>query len=328
MGIPIGVVGCGAHAQTVHIPILSQSDQFDLIGICDCDEKKLELVGEKYQIRRRYLEFQELLNDNEIEAVVIVTPESLHHVMVISALRCGKHVLCEKPMAEKRADAEAVAEAVRASDRIFALGLNERFRPEVQAIKQLIEKGELGKIAYLKAGWLNNWQDWSLDDWHRARVASGAFTSLGVHLLDIILWFIEIEPDGILGWVHRRADGIEDIAVAQIRFGRCLVSIEVGWSLLMERDFVYCNIFADRGAALLNPFRINRIVRGKMIDVTPSLPVRDSYLTSFRLQATFFANAIRSQKPFPFGWEDGLKIAKLIDGFYRSVATGEEVALN
>lgn len=325
MSIRVGVVGCGAHAQTVHIPVLSQSNHFELIAICDSDNRKLELIGEKFEIKKRYSDFQELIRDDDVDAVVIVTPDYLHHVMSMAALKYEKHVLCEKPMAEGLKEAEDLARVAKKSNRVYALGLNERFRPEVQEIKRLIDNGELGHLNYIKAGWLNNWHDWQMSDWHRARVAAGAFSSLGVHLLDIILWFMNGDPIKISGWIHRRDEGIEDIAVAQIRFPESFVNIEVGWSLLMEKDFLYCNVFAGRGAVLLNPFRINRIIRGKMVDATPRLKNRDSYMASFRIQANFFANAIREKGEFPFNWSDGLGIAAITDAFYRSAGTGREV---
>jgi len=96
----------------------------------------------------------------------------------------------------------------------------------------------------------------------------------------------------------------------------------------MERDFVYCNIFGTKGAALLNPFRVHRIVRGKMIDATPPLRLRDSYLASFRIQLSFFGNAIMGKGRFPFSWADGIKIANIIDAFYRSATSGKEVGLS
>ncbi|HIE05411.1 MAG TPA: Gfo/Idh/MocA family oxidoreductase [bacterium (Candidatus Stahlbacteria)] len=328
MKIRVGVVGCGAHAQTVHIPIFSQSNQFDLIAICDSDHRKLELVGEKYGIKKRYDDFQKLIGDDEIDAVVIVTPDYLHQPMAMAALEYKKHVLSEKPMARNLKEAKELARFAKKCQTVFALGLNERFRPEVQEIKRLIENGDLGRLNYLKAGWLNNWQDWQMSDWHRSRVAAGAFSSLGVHLLELTLWFLDEDPVSISGWVHKREDNIEDIAIAQLRFPEGLVNIEVGWSLLMEKDFLYCNIFASRGAVLLNPFKIHRIVRGKMVDATPKLKIRDSYLSSFRIQANFFANAINKKGEFPFCWSDGLKIAAITDAFYSSVATGREVDLS
>lgn len=328
MNIKIGIVGCGAHAQTVHIPVFSESNHFELNAICDNDPRRLELVGEKYNIKKRHTDFHDLIKDEEIEAVVVVTPNYLHHAMAMAALEYGKHVLCEKPMAQNLEQAEDLARVAKKSKGIYALGLNERFRPEVQEIKRLIDNGDLGPLNYIKTGWLNNWQDWQMSDWHRARIAAGAFASLGVHLLDVVLWFLAEDPILISGWIHKRADGIEDIAVAHIRYTEAMASIEVGWSLLMEKDFLYCNIFATRGAALLNPFRINRIVRGKMIDTTPPLKVKESYLSSFRIQANFFANAIRDKGDFPFSWADGLKITTITDAFYKSVDTGREIVLS
>ncbi|MGQ9701001.1 MAG: Gfo/Idh/MocA family protein [bacterium] len=322
--INIGIVGCGAHAQIAHLPVFKKQRDCNLVAICDTDFRKLDYLSEKYSIPKKYQDFQEILKDGDIDALVISTPNYLHAPMTISALQFGKDVLCENPMAINYQEAQEVARVVKTTKRKLGIALTGRFRPDVQTLKKFIKEGELGEIYYLKAGWLIGTKEWVLPNWRLDILQSGggAFLTLGTQVIAIASYFLEAkELDTIFAWLHKKETeaSVEDTAMCIITFkDGTLMTIEVGWSLLFEKDFLYCNIFGKRGAALLNPLKINKELHNELVNVTPSLIPRNLYKIACELQAQFFIEALKKNKQPPFTAEDGLLITRITDAFYES----------
>ncbi|MEO0160957.1 MAG: Gfo/Idh/MocA family oxidoreductase [candidate division WOR-3 bacterium] len=331
--VNIGIVGCGIHAQIAHIPVFKKNEDCNLLALCDIDTQKLEQIANKYNIPRRYSDFQEMIEDPEINAVVVATPNYLHAPMTIAALKYGKDVLCENPMAINLKEAREVLTVSKQTKKKVALALTGRFRPDVQTLKKFIKEGELGDVYYLKAGWLLGMKEWILSDWRMDLLKSGggAFLSLGSQVLAIALYFLEDkEPTTIFGSLHKKESevDVEDTAMCIINYrDGTLLTVEVGWSLLFEKDFLYCNIFGRKGGALLNPLKIHKELHNELVNVTPSFPVKNFYKVAYELQAQFFIDAIRKNSPPPFSAEEGVLIARLTDAFYESATKNKLVKI-
>ncbi len=322
--IKIGIVGCGAHSQIAHLPAFKKNQGCDLVAICDTDVRKIDLLGAKYGIPYRYQDFQEMLGNDEIDALVISTPNYLHAPMTISALEYGKDVLCDYPMAITMKEAQDVAKFARRSKNRLAMALSDRFRPDVQTLKKFIKEGELGDIYYLKTGWLIGSTNWILNPWRQEYLKSGggAFLSLGVGLLDTAIYLLESKKlSTIFASVHKKnpASNVEDTAMCIINFADgTLLTIEVGWSLIFDRDFRYCNIFGKKGAALLNPLKIQKELHNELVNVTPTFSQKNIFRAAYDLQAQYFIESMSRNTPPPFGYEDGLLMARITDAFYES----------
>lgn len=329
--LKLGIVGCGALAQTTHLPVFKKMDDVEIVAICDTDVRKLDHVGQRFGVKKRHVDFQAMVEDDEIEAVIIATPSHLHAPMAIAAFDFGKHVFCEKPMATSLDEAVEMVEASKRTKMKLAVGLNNRFRPDVQTLKHFIDHGELGEIFYMKAGWLMGRSEWAIDEWRSQsiRLGGGAFSSIGVNLLDICLWFYDKkDPVSISGSSHLRDRNgrIEDAAVAYIRYSDdSVLTVEVGWTLIFEKDFFYCNLFGKKGAALLNPLKIHKEMHGHLVNVTPAIEQRNYYRVSFELQDRFFVESLLKDQEPVFSGKDGLAIAQIVDAFYKSVKKKAEV---
>src|SRR5678815_2252986 len=124
----IGIVGCGAIAQIMHLPYMVDDDHFKVISLADANNNILDAVGDRYGIARRYTDYRDLMADPEIEAVALLHSGS-HHDSVIAALNAGKHVFVEKPLAWNVRAAEEVAACAAASDRTVQLGYHKLYDP-------------------------------------------------------------------------------------------------------------------------------------------------------------------------------------------------------
>lgn len=330
----VGIIGCGTQAQTAYIPALKKNHACEIVAICDPDVRKLNQIGSRFDIKKRYIDFDDLRNDSDIDAVVIATPNYLHAPMAIGAMEYGKDVLCETPLAVDGSEAKAMIETAQREKRKLIPCLNNRLRPDVLTIKRFINGGELGSVYYSKAGWLRGKTEWSLSSWwgERLRAGGGVFLSLGSQILDFALSLLEpLKPVSVIGTSYRREAiaEVEDTAFALLRFPKDLVlTIEVGWSLLLEKDFTYFNIFGDKGAALLNPIQIHREMHGHLVNVTPALPEKDFQRASYQLLVDLFVDTILKDIDCPIKSEDALLINQIIDAFYLSANTKKEVAID
>ncbi len=320
----IGVVGCGAHAQIAHLPFISKHAKCSLYAICDIDPRMIDHLGAKYGVQKRYLDFQEIVQDPDIDALVIATPTYLHAPMSVAALKYGKHVLCETPMALNLQEAREMARVARRSKHSFVPAMNNRLRPDVQVLKNFIRENELGDIYYAKAGWLIGTREWILSPKRLENLSrsGGAFLSLGVHLLDIALYLLSNKrAKTVFASMHRKeaeAD-VEDTAMCTINFSDgTLLTIEVGWSLLFEKDFLYCNVFGNKGAALLNPLKIQKELHGELFNVTPTIAHKNIYRSSYEQQIDTFVDCLTEKTSPPICSGDGLLLAEITEAFYTS----------
>ena len=140
--IGIGVIGAGTIAQISHIPYMLDDEQrFKLLAISDINESLLADVADHYHIDSRYTDYQELLDREDIEAVVICHSGS-HHDSVLAALERGKYILVEKPLAWNLREAEEIVARVEQSDHIVQMGYHKLYDPAFAVARQQVEKIE------------------------------------------------------------------------------------------------------------------------------------------------------------------------------------------
>ena len=161
--INIAIVGLGFGAE--FIPIYQRHNNANMYAICQRDEKKLNEVGDAFGIEKRYTNFDELLLDAQVDAVHINTPIQNHAEQSIKALRAGKHVACTVPMATTVEECRQIVEAVNETGLTYMMMETVVYSREFLFIKELYEKGELGKLQFLRAshqqemaGWPGYWE--------------------------------------------------------------------------------------------------------------------------------------------------------------------------
>ncbi len=141
----IGIVGCGEVTQVIHLPSLTQlAEQFTVTAVCDVSARVLQAVGEQWRVTKRYREYQELLAQDDVDAVLIANPDVYHTPVTLAALAAGKHVLVEKPMCMTLQEADAIAAAQERAGVIVQVGYMRRYAPAfIEACRLLPELGEI-----------------------------------------------------------------------------------------------------------------------------------------------------------------------------------------
>ena len=160
--VRVAIVGLGFGAE--FIPIYQAHPDAEMYAICQRNEQKLNQIGDAFKIGVRYADYAKLLKDKNVDLVHINSPIPDHAWMSIAALKAGKHVMCTVPMATSVADCKKIVDLVKKTGLTYMMAETVVYAREFLFVKELYEKGELGKIQHLQAshqqdmdGWPNYW---------------------------------------------------------------------------------------------------------------------------------------------------------------------------
>ena len=190
--IKIGILGCGKIAQVRHIPEYAANPDCQLVGFYNPTKSRAEDMAAKYG-GLAYDTAEELLANPEIDAVSVCAANYAHAALSIQALKAGKHVLCEKPMATTLADCEAMVECAKKNGKFLMIGHNQRLAKAHMEAKRLIDAGLIGDIITFRTSFGHGGPEtWAIkpgkDTWFfdKSKAAMGVMADLGVHKTDLI----------------------------------------------------------------------------------------------------------------------------------------------
>lgn len=341
--VRVGVIGMGMGRN--HAVHYRDCPEADLVAICDVNPHRLEQVAAEVHPWRTYTNYEDLLADGEIQAVSIVLPNAMHHSVTLAALRAGKHVMCEKPLAMNSAEGEEMVATARELGLKMMMHFNTRFFPTSMAVKHAIDRGELGHIYYARSVWHRKRGIPQLGGWftNRAMSGGGALIDLGVHRLDLVLWLMGYpKPVSVSGMTYdllgkRLAEregktfDVEDLASAFVRFdnGASLV-IETSWASNSEkREDQWTQLFGVEGGALIRNWDEGyqfeaRLFKEEHGDVHAHHPHIPEWVET--PQQHFCRAILHDFEPLATG-EQGLTVMRILDAIYESARLGAEVRL-
>ena len=145
--IKVGIVGCGFIANFKHLPSISLHEDVEVVAFCDIIREKAAASAAKFGTPDALVceDYHELLARTDIDVVHVCTPNSSHSEITVAALKSGKHVMCEKPMAKTSAEAKVMLDASRESGKLLTIGYQNRFREDSLLMKKLCDNGDLGE---------------------------------------------------------------------------------------------------------------------------------------------------------------------------------------
>ena len=139
----VAIIGCGTIANSAHIPSYMKNEDVEIKYFCDIIPERAEAAVEKYGCGKAGVDYKEVLADPEVEAVSVCTPNLMHSVISIDALKAGKNVLCEKPAARIYEEAVAMQQAQHESGKVLNIGVVNRFNNQVNRIREYIHEGDI-----------------------------------------------------------------------------------------------------------------------------------------------------------------------------------------
>jgi len=150
--LKVAVVGCGRISQ-VHLPRLKTSDLYEVAGVADVNEDAARSRAEEFGVPRWERDYRAFAAEPGVDALWVLTPAAVHAEVAVTALRAGKHVFCEKPMARTVAQAESMAEAARESGRVLLIGYVMRHSPDALNLRKIIRDGRIGRPVFYRDIW-------------------------------------------------------------------------------------------------------------------------------------------------------------------------------
>ena len=229
----MGIIGYGWVARDYMFPAMQGCDLVNLTAVCSA--RALDMADLPSQVRT-FTSLDEMLQEADLDAVYIATPNHLHRTQTVACLEAGLHVLCEKPMATTSKDAEAMIEAAHRSGKMYVTAFDQRFHPAHQAIHQLIQSQQLGIITQVKidyACWLP--ADWAPDNWRieQDKAGGGAIIDLAPHGLDLLETLLGDTLEAIHVYPQTAAHNyaVDDGGVILLRFTKGTVgTMHVGYN--------------------------------------------------------------------------------------------------
>jgi predicted dehydrogenase len=339
--IRIGLVGCGA-ISTQHIEALEATDGLRLAAVADAAADRAREVGERHGVPWT-TDVDELAGRDDVDAVTIATPSGLHPPQALAALRRGKHVVVEKPIALSVADADAVIAAGRERGLVVATISQRRFEPVVRALKAAVDGGALGRISLVVAEGIY-WRPQSYYDsaaWRGTRALDGGvLMNQAIHTIDLLRWIggPVVSVAGHAATLGHRMEA-EDTAAVSLRFANGSLGVILATTCATPEFPVELRVYGDRGhVRLVGEAATEWDVPGVPAPETavddearsPGAAVTRTWGTSaagYLRQYADFVEAVRGGRPPAVSGEDGRNAIEIITAAYEADRTGRTVML-
>ena len=241
----IGIIGCGKVAQVRHIPEYAANPDAEVVGYYDINNARAEVLA-KLHGGIAYPTWEALLSDESIDAVSICTINATHAEIAIAAMRAGKHVLCEKPMATTLADCERMVAVSRETGRYLMIGQNQRITKAHRRARQIVADGLIGGVVTFRTIFGHGGPEtWSVDPgantwfFDKKKASMGAMADLGIHKTDLIHFLtgqVVVEATARLATLDKRDAsgnliGVDDNAFCIYRLsGGAMGTMTASWT--------------------------------------------------------------------------------------------------
>jgi predicted dehydrogenase len=328
-GPRLGFAGVGWIGRN-RLAALAESTSVQIAAVTDPDEACVRACREIVPGVRALDSFEELLTQ-DLDAVVIATPNALHAEQAIAAFTRGLAVFCQKPLGRNAAEVRGVVEAARRADRLLGVDLSYRWTRAASLARNAVRSGRIGRIFHAELIFHNAYgpgKPWFYD---RRLAGGGACLDLGVHLVDLALWTMNfphivetrsrLYNKGVL--LQRHSAVVEDFATAQLLTeDDADLSLECSWNLHAGCDAVIAaRFYGDQGAALIEN------VNGSFYDFRASLCKGPKVMTLaeppdpwFGRAAVEWAHKLRRNRRFDPEAEEHIVVAEVLDRIYGRAA--------
>lgn len=357
--IRAGFIGCGGIANGKHLPAQKNVGLCDMVAFCDLILERAEKAAKTYGTpdAKVYTDYKELLKDESIDVVFVLTPNRTHSIITVDALEAGKHVMCEKPMAINAEEAKKMVDAAKRTGKKLTIGYQNRQRNDSLYLKQECVNGTLGEIYYGRAIALRRR---AVPTWgvfmNEYEQGGGPLIDIGTHALDLTLWCMDnYKPAYCVGTTyHKLGEKFPtgnawgdwksgDLTVEDSAFGFIVMEngatiiLESSWALntldVREATTMLCG--TDGGADMTGGIRINGIRNGRQYVLTPDLKAGGVAFyegsgneSESDREARAWMNAIINDTEVFVKPEEAYVVSQILDGIYESARTGKPVYFN
>ena len=347
----VAVIGCGAIANTAHIPAYIKNPEAEIAYFCDIIPERAEKAVETYGCGKAVTDYHEVIADPEVEAVSVCTPNNVHAPIAIDCLRAGKNVLCEKPAARTYAEALEMQKVQHETGKVLNIGVVNRFNDSVNRIKEYIDSGKLGDVFHVYVSFRSHRSIPGLGGAFttKAIAGGGALIDWGVHFLDIVMYCCgDPQPLTVTGEAFCRLgknmkeytytdmwagppkyDGVYDVddsVTGMIRTSGPIITFNGAWAQNIGENELYIDFIGDKAGIRLHygsDFKVYTVENGALVDYTPKFNMRPH----FENEINAFVDCIKTGKKLPSHIDTVIITAKMMQAIYDSAEAHREIDL-
>lgn len=337
----VGIIGCGAIAQKLHVPDIHTCGLGELVAFCDVLPAKARALAEQYGTNAKvYADYRELLRDKRVEAVVVALPNVLHGPVTIAAAKAGKHVQVEKPMATSLEEAQRMIDAAKRAGTKLMVNQSQRLFPEHRKAKEVLDSGILGKILHVSAMFGHagpeHWSPTGKWFFRKKDARFGAMADLGVHKADLVRFLTGKEVAEISAFhdrIEKKNSDVEDNFVSCLKFADgTLGTLSASWTVKgssAEYTFLHCVNGTLRVSVVPGKPVIANLVNPRCEIVFDPPPPIERYPGSWGIDAggAFVRAMLGLEKPYCTG-EEGMKALAIILAAEKASLTGRRVRVS
>ncbi len=339
--IKIGIIGCGKIAQSRHIPELLENKDAELYGLTDINRERCTELAVEYGVKQ-YENYAEMLEDQAIDAVVVCTANSTHAEIACAAMKKGKDVLCEKPIADSLENARKIAACQKETGRKLMIGQNQRFDVVHTFAKEALDSGKLGKILRFQSNFITGGpENWSVDPgkntwfFKKEKAGMGAMGDIGIHKIDFLRYILGEKFSEICAFIgtldKKDADGrpieLEDSAVILAKTPSGIIgTISAGWTYYGDGMDNSTVLYCEKGVIKMyqslkkNPCVIE-YSNGDTVTFNPPTIWGNSQIVNH------FVDTIKNNTPSPIDAEEALEVLEAVYACFESSRTGKTIVL-
>lgn len=348
----IAIIGCGRIANFAHLPALSKQDDVRIKYACDIILEKAEKAKKDFpKIENVIEDYHDALNDPEVEAVFILVPNYEHDRISIDALRAGKHVLCEKPIAVNYTKAKKMEEEAKKANKILNIGVCNRYSAPVATLAKYNKEGRFGRIFHVDCSFscCRSIPGLGGPFTDSSKSGGGVLIDWGVHFLDLILYVLggakietvsadtysELAKDmkSYKYWdmwakdtsdIENGVNDVEELISGYVRTDKASISLKGAWAQNVCADDMYIDFHGTKGGARLKYGGQFTFFNGETLEETPSnIEIPNMYEVE---QRSFF-DSIATGIPDKGYISNVIEVAKLMDELYASAKEHKELSI-
>jgi len=331
----VGIIGAGLQGWR-RARALREFDDTNLVITADTDQERATLLADEMRCQVT-TDWEEVAKREDVEIVLICTPPHLHTPMAIEALKRGKHVLCEKPLALRIEEANEIVDTAQANGVKLKCGLNLRHHPGIQQAREWLDEGAIGEPIFLRCRYGIGGRPGYEKEWRMIPEISGGgqLMDQGIHVLDLARWFLGdfTEAFGFLQTGFWNIAPLEDNAFALLRTEKEKVaSIHVSWT--QWRNLFSFEIFGEEGYIIVKglggSYGTEKAALGKRVFLEP---FREEVIEfrgedySWREEWREFVSAIKENREPLGNGNDGVEALKLAQSIYNSAQKGSVIRI-
>ena len=332
MTLAWGIIGMGDIADRITAPAIAQAKNNRLVAVMRRDLSRARVLAEKHGASKAYGSVEEVLRDDEVDAVYVATPVNAHSIQTIQAAEHGKHVLCEKPMAMNADESQLMVDACEANGVKLMVCYYMRFNRRHEKIKELIAAGEIGQVT---AAWvsLSGLSPVNTESWRQRPELSGGgnLMDTGSHCVDLVRYLVG-EVTQVSALVNTLAFGypVDDTATLLLKLengAHAVVSSHGSTLIPDEQESSSLAIYGTGGTILSSPLH-DKFSRGTLKVMTGTHQAEYHFEQSTHIHLLeSFAASVEHNGPVAVTGQDGVAVSRIVDAAYKSEKQGRAITI-